>query len=97
MQRDIGGFGYKTENPIQIPDIPSDQEPDLEVEENTFLQQSLLYRLIGDVNPVHADPVQAKKCGFERPIFFGLVTKAIVARKIYDHFIDRNSERLKAI
>jgi acyl dehydratase len=54
---------------------PSDRAADFQIEEKTSPEQALLYRLSGDVNPLHADPDFAKSVGFERgPILHGLAT-----------------------
>ena len=50
-----------------------DRAPDVTIEEKTSDDQALLYRLSGDVNPLHADPVFAANVGFAQgPILHGL-------------------------
>lgn len=44
-----------------------------------------LYRLTGDLHPVHIDPILAEKSGFSRPILHGLCTLGITAREIAKH------------
>ena len=94
--RDIGGFGYKSKNPIQLSEIPTGK-PDLIVKEQTFNIQAMLYRLQGDTNPIHIDPKTARKAKFERPILHGLCTHSIVARVIYEKCLKNEVKRMKAI
>jgi acyl dehydratase len=75
--RGEGGFGG--DPPPPKPDaaiaVPKDRPADFRVEETTSREQALLYRLSGDVNPLHADPAFATLAGFPQgPILHGLCT-----------------------
>jgi acyl dehydratase len=80
--RGAGGFGGAPppKEPSGI-DVPKDREPDFSVEETTSPEQALLYRLSGDLNPLHADPEFARNVGFEKgPILHGLATYGYMVR-----------------
>ena len=79
-----GGFGGDR-GPKSVWKAPL-RDPDLRVSVSTSPNQALLYRLCGDRNPLHSDPVFAQRAGFDRPILHGLVSWGIAARVISDHF-----------
>lgn len=90
-----GGFGGppppKTER-VHTPE----REPDFRVEEKTSPEQALLYRLSGDLNPLHADPAIGEKAGFGGPILHGLCTYGYATRALIQHAADGDPARLKA-
>lgn len=82
IYRGEGGFGGEpgVKEPSEV-ELPKGKEPDFRVEETTSPEQALLYRLSGDMNPLHADPELAKQVGFERgPILHGLCTFGYMLR-----------------
>ena len=79
--RGEGGFGGDrgpSDGAARIPD----RRPDRMVTYATRADQALLYRLSGDRNPLHSDPVFAKRAGFDRPILHGLCTYAVTGRAL---------------
>ena len=83
VYRDAGGFGGDTPPREAAPKIPKDQPADFKFEETTSPEQALLYRLSGDLNPLHADPEFAKNVGFAQgPILHGLCTYGYALRHV---------------
>lgn len=74
--RDEGGFAATSgaHDPAVALRPEPEREPDLTMLAPTAPQQALVYRLSGDYNPLHSDPVTAVAAGFERPILHGLAT-----------------------
>ncbi len=80
--RDAGGFGGETPpREGKVAEIPKDRPADFRVEERTSPEQALMYRLSGDINPLHADPVFAANVGFAQgPLLHGLCTYGHMVR-----------------
>ncbi len=93
--RGDGGFGG---TPPERDDwARPERAPDWESLLPILPQAALLYRLNGDMNPLHADPERAKAVGFERPILHGLCSFAMVSRGLMEPFSPHSPESLQAI
>lgn len=69
--RGLGGFGYKGKGlSTPIPKTP-ETKPDYVLKAKSFPGQAFLYRLSGDINPLHVDPNIAASQKFEKPILHG--------------------------
>lgn len=96
--RDEGGFKGARPPRSPVPSVPKDREPDWIVEETTSPEQALLYRVSGDINPLHADPAFAERVGFPRgPILHGLCTFGFVARAVIRSSLGGDAARLGVI
>ena len=74
-----------------------DRAPDAVLDSPTEARSALLYRLNGDLNPLHADPGFAALAGFERPILHGLASYGLVAKTLVDGLLDGDPERLTGL
>lgn len=93
-----GGGGFDGDNVPSPPVRPlPEREPDHVVDLPTRPEQALLYRLNGDLNPLHSDPEFARKAGFERPILHGLCTMGIVCHALLRALADYDERRLTMI
>ena len=76
LLRGDGGFGGVL--PRRTPDDPlPDRQPDIVTSFVTSPRAALIYRLSGDLNPLHVNPSVAAAAGFERPILHGLASYGI--------------------
>lgn len=71
---------------IQNYKAPDGKPTDFEVELHTDKDQASLYRLSGDFNPLHIDPVVAKSVKFPKPILHGLCTMGVTVKALYEKY-----------
>ena len=67
-----------------MPEGPPEAVCDL----TTLPQAALIYRLSGDRNPLHADPLVADRAGFEKPILHGLCTYGVAGHAVLKTMCD---------
>lgn len=97
--RGDGGFGTDPagEAPARPPHRLPDRDPDAVIELPTSPQTALIYRLSGDLNPLHASPAAARAAGFERPILHGLATFGFAGRALVRGLCGGQPARLRAM
>ncbi|MBW2605658.1 MAG: SDR family NAD(P)-dependent oxidoreductase [Deltaproteobacteria bacterium] len=88
-----GGFGGENSPKKEIK-FPN-RDPDFEVEALPSADQPLLYRLSGDIFPLHVDPDFARTSGFEKPIMHGLCTHGYACRALIHSLVPGEPEKVR--
>jgi acyl dehydratase len=94
--RGEGGFGGDRGPEALKADPPEGAAPDFTLVEKTAPEQALLYRLSGDLNPLHASPQFARMAGFDRPILHGLCTYGHAGRAVLKNACGGEPKRFKS-
>lgn len=94
--RGEGGWGGDR-GPSGPRNVAPEREPDHTVTYATREDQALLYRLSGDVNPLHSDPSFAAMGGFDRPILHGLCTYGFTGRALVHALCGSDPARFRSM
>ena len=90
-----GGFGGDRGPKTEKITPPEGIQPDFSITYNTNETQAALFRLSGDLNPLHIDPDLARSGGQEKPILHGLCTYGFATRAILYGLCDGDISRFK--
>lgn len=93
--RGDGGFGGSPDGAPVPHQVPSDRAPDISVNLPTAKNSAMIYRLSGDLNPLHIDPEVARAGGFERPILHGLATYGVLGRALLSALVNNDPSRVR--
>ena len=94
--RGDGGFGGPPRT-VPTPHAIPERAPDVVCDLPTLPQMALMYRLNGDMNPLHADPLVARQAGFDRPLLHGLATFGIACYALLRSLCDSDPTRLMSM
>lgn len=87
----------KSSNVMVPSSILPDRLPDATLEQETSQNQSALYRLTGDLNPLHIDPAVASEMGYSRPILHGLCSYGFALRHVLKTYANNDSTLFKSM
>lgn len=92
--RGNGGFGGHPGAPA-APYAPLRVDHTLDLA--TSRRMALIYRLSGDVNPLHADPATARRAGYERPIGHGLSLLGLAVHALLGWYGEGGARGLRSL
>lgn len=98
LLRGDGGFGEGGSPgaaPVAHP-MPK-RRADAVCELRTVPSAALLYRLCGDLNPLHADPRVASAAGFGRPPLHGMATMGVAVHAVLRTLLDYDASAIAAM
>ncbi len=90
-----GAGGWGGEKGPEAGNIAPDRDPDHVIEDQTMEIQAKIYRLSGDINPLHVDPAFAQMAGFKQPILHGLCSYGFVGRAVIEACCGGDPDKLK--
>jgi acyl dehydratase len=96
LLRGNDGFGGPAAPPAERVTMP-DRAPDAVVHVATSTRAALVYRLSGDINPLHSDYTVARRAGFDRPILHGLASYGTAAAVLLRAFGGDDPARLTGL
>ena len=94
--RGNGGFGGAPLPRVERARMPA-RAPDHVETVRTSPRAALIYRLSGDINPLHVDYEVARKAGYERPILHGLASYGTACAVILRAFCDGDPARMRSL
>ncbi len=92
--RGDGGFGGPSGPTPAVHTLP-EKAADATLDIPTLPRQALIYRLSGDMNPLHADPKVAAVAGFRAPILHGLCSFGVAGRALAKLACGGDASRIK--
>ena len=96
LARGDGGFGGSGKARPAMPAPPA-RAADIVCDLPTLPQAALLYRLSGDMNPLHASPDIARGAGFDAPILHGRCTMGVAMHALIRSCCDYDASRLRSM
>lgn len=94
-----GNFGGKrdSDKQVKVNSKKFTRQPDQVKTERTTLDQAAIYRLNGDLNPLHIDPSFSAILGFDKPILHGLCSFGFAVKHILAAYCDSDVSCFKSV
>ncbi|ORY00487.1 NAD(P)-binding protein [Basidiobolus meristosporus CBS 931.73] len=93
----VGSKHAKDRGAATASNEPPNRKPDVVIQEKTNESQAALYRLSGDLNPLHIDPEMSAIGGFDVPILHGLATFGIASKHIFKKYGNGKADAFKSV